>query len=321
MNRGGVIFDIQRFAVHDGPGIRTTVFFKGCNCRCLWCHNPESLLAKPQIEFYPSRCIGCGRCFEVCPQKAHLTEEGGHRIDRERCTGCGRCAAECFSTALVLKGRTVALDELMETLLADRPYYEESGGGVTLSGGEPVLQEEFAGALLGACKAGGIHTALQTAGNYPFSRLEKLLPLLDLVMFDLKAFSPEIYRSAVGAGEGRVFDNLKTLAGSFRGELAVRTPVVGGINDSDEEIEGIARMAGELGNVSYYQLIPYHSLARVKYDALGQAFEDRCKALPPERIRELEDLASRHVRVFNQDRGFILRKLVQGAGKPAEERT
>jgi pyruvate formate lyase activating enzyme len=196
----------------------------------------------------------------------------------------------------------------METLLADRPYYEESGGGLTLSGGEPVLQEGFAGELLGACKGAGLRTALQTAGNYPFSRLEKLLPLLDLVMFDLKAFSPEIYRSAVGAERDRVFETLRTLAGSFRGELALRTPVVGGFNDSDEEIGGIARMAGELGTVSYYQLIPYHGLARVKYDALGQAFEGRCKAPPPERIRELEDLASRHVRVFNQDRGFVPQK-------------
>ena len=321
MNTGGVIFDIQRFAVHDGPGIRTTVFFKGCNCRCLWCHNPESLSSKPQLEFYPSRCIGCGRCFEVCPPKAHLAGGGGHWIDRERCTGCGRCAAECFSTALALKGRTVGLDELMETILADRPYYEESGGGVTLSGGEPVLQEEFAGALLGACKEARIHTALQTAGNYPFSRLEKLLPLLDLVMFDVKAFSPEIYRSAVGAEGSRVFETLSTLAGSFRGELAVRTPVVGGFNDSEGEIEGIARMAGELGKVSYYQLIPYHGLAKVKYDALDREFEYRCKAPSPERIRELEDLASRYVRFFNQDRGFVLRKIMYTAGKPAEEST
>lgn len=307
MHSEGVIFDIQRFAVHDGPGIRTTVFFKGCSCRCIWCHNPESLSVKPQIEFYPSRCIGCGRCFEVCPEKAHITEDGEHRIDRGRCTGCGCCAAECFSTALVLKGRKVSVDELLEHILSDRSYYEESGGGVTLSGGEPVLQSEFAVRILAACKKEGIHTTLQTAGNYPFELLESLLPHLDFVMYDIKGFTLRTYQFFVRGDRDRIFENLKLLGEKFRGETAVRTPCVGGVNDTGKEIEAIARMAGELQNIKYYQLIPYHGLAKAKYDALDEKFASQCTAPPPERVRELEDLASRYVTVFNQERGIIPR--------------
>ncbi|MDR1443953.1 MAG: glycyl-radical enzyme activating protein [Treponema sp.] len=307
MHHEGTIFDIQHFAVHDGPGIRTTVFFKGCSCRCIWCHNPESLQVKPQIEFYPSRCIGCGRCFKVCPQGAHITEGGEHRIDRPRCTGCGRCAVDCFSSALVLKGRNISVDGLLENILSDRSYYEESGGGVTLSGGEPVLQSEFALRVLAACKREGIHTALQTAGNYPFERLESLFPYLDLIMYDIKSFSAETYRSCAGGDRERIFANLGLLGERFGGETAVRTPCVGGVNDTDREIEGIARMAGGLRNIAYYQLIPYHGLAKAKYDALDEQFAARCTTPPPERIKELEALASRYVTVFNQDRGIIPR--------------
>jgi pyruvate formate lyase activating enzyme len=308
MDRKGIIFDIQRFAVHDGPGIRTTVFFKGCSCRCIWCHNPESLSVRPQIEFYPSRCIGCGRCFKVCPEKAHITEDGRHRIDRNLCTGCGRCSGECFATALVLKGRRISAEELLETILSDRSYYEESGGGVTLSGGEPVLQNEFAAWILAACKKEGIHTALQTAGNYPFGQLEFLLPHLDFIMYDIKGFTPETYTFFVGGDRDRIFANIRLLGDRFNGETAVRTPCVGGVNDIDEEIEGIARTAGELKNIKYYQLIPYHGLGKVKYDALDEEFAGQCTTPPPERVRELEDLASRYVTVFNQDRGMIPRK-------------
>ncbi|MDR3147757.1 MAG: glycyl-radical enzyme activating protein, partial [Treponema sp.] len=296
-----------RFAVHDGPGIRTTVFFKGCSCRCVWCHNPESLRVQAQIEFYPSRCIGCGRCFEVCPERAHVTEEGRHRIDRDRCTGCGRCAAECFSTALVLKGRTIPADELMESILSDRSYYEESGGGLTLSGGEPVLQSEFAALILAACRKEGIHTALQTAGNYPFELLEPLLPHLNLIMYDIKGFSLRTYQFFVRGDRDRVFANLRLLGERFGGDVVVRTPCVGGVNDTDKEIEGIARMAGELRNIRYYQLIPYHGLAKAKYEALDEEFASQCSTPPPERVRELESLAARYVTVFNQERGIIPR--------------
>jgi pyruvate formate lyase activating enzyme len=302
----GSIFDIQRFAVHDGPGIRSTVFFKGCSCRCVWCHNPESLSVRPQLEFYPSRCIGCGHCFERCPNHAHtLAEDGAHRIDRAKCVGCGRCAEECYASALIIKGRSVSLDELMETILADKPYYDESGGGVTLSGGEPALQNDFARAILAACKEAGIHTAIQTAGNYPFALLESLLPHLDMVMYDIKGYSHGIFEWFVHGDRELIFDNLKRLATTFQGTLAVRTPCVGSVNDTPEEIERIAQMLRDIGNVAYYQLVPYHGLAKVKYDALDVAFAHNCKTPSPESIRALEQLASRYVPVFNTEQGML----------------
>jgi pyruvate formate lyase activating enzyme len=196
----------------------------------------------------------------------------------------------------------------METILSDRLYYEESGGGVTLSGGEPVLQNEFAARVLAACKKEGIPTALQTAGNYPFGQLEFLLPHLDFIMYDIKGFTRETYAFFVGGDRDRVFTNLALLGERFKGEIAVRTPCVGGVNDTDEEIEGIARTAGELRNINYYQLIPYHGLGKAKYDALDEQFAGQCTTPPPERIRELEDAASRYVTVFNQDRGIIPRR-------------
>jgi pyruvate formate lyase activating enzyme len=232
-------------------------------------------------------------------------EDGRHRIHRDKCTGCGRCAAECFSTALVLKGKRISADELLGTILSDRAYFEESGGGVTFSGGEPVLQSEFAAELLAACKKHGLHTALQTAGNYPYERLEFLLPHLDLIMYDIKGYSPEIYQWFVKGDRERVFENLWRLNEEFPGALAVRTPCVGGVNDTEAEIENIARMVGGLKNIRYYQIIPYHGLAKVKYDALDETFANQCTTPPPEKIRALEDLASKYVTVFNQDRGFI----------------
>jgi pyruvate formate lyase activating enzyme len=198
----------------------------------------------------------------------------------------------------------IGAEELMHAILEDRVYYDESRGGVTFSGGEPVLQNEFLAYILESCKKEGVHTALQTAGNYNFGQLEMLLPYLDFIMYDLKGFFPETYSFFVRTDRERVFENLRALAECFQGGLAVRTPCVGGVNDTDEEIEGIARIAGELKNITYFQLIPYHGLAKVKYEALNEEFADQCSTPPPERIRELEDLAARYVTVFNQDRGI-----------------
>ena len=305
MSMTGTLFDIQRFAVHDGPGIRTTVFFKGCNNRCAWCHNPESLIVRPQIEFYPTRCIGCGKCFTACPNGAHVLKDGEHVIDRARCTGCGLCADTCYATALTKKGYTATVDEVMETILADKPYYESSGGGVTLSGGEPALQPEFALELLKRCKAEGLHTAIQTAGNVPFPVLQGLLPHLDMVMYDMKGFAPSVYKWYVRGDRERIFANLRLLDEEFHGTLAVRTPVVGPVNDTEEEIGAIAEMLEGFKHLSYYQLMPYHALGKAKYDALDEHFEESFYTPTPEKMTLLEDLAARHVRVFNDTRGYL----------------
>lgn len=305
MCQTGILFDIQRFAVHDGPGIRTTVFFKGCNNRCAWCHNPESLIVRPQIEFYPARCIGCGKCFSACPNGAHQLRNGVHVIDREACNGCGACAQTCYATALMKKGYDATVDEVMAQILADKPYYEQSGGGVTLSGGEPMLQPEFTKEILRRCKEEGLHTAVQTAGNVPFSHLSALAPYLDMIMYDIKGFAPSIYQWHIHGDRERIFENLRKLDETFDGTLAVRTPVVGSVNDTEEEIENIARMLGEMKNIRYYQLMPYHALGKAKYDALDETFEESYYTPAPERMTHLENLAAQYVTVFNYTRGYF----------------
>ncbi len=242
----GTIFNVQPFSVYDGPGIRTTVFFKGCNLRCVWCHNPESYTYEPQIQFQPEKCIGCGACFAVCPRKAHVLDEGGvHRIDRRNCTGCGACAGECFAGALALTGRNVTAGELFSMLEQDRDYFARSGGGVTFSGGECMTQPEFLKALLTLCREAGIHTAVDTAGCVPSERFEEILPLADLFLYDVKAARSETHRCLTGVGNEQILDNLRML--SDRGaRIIVRIPYVPG----EEGAQG-AQSAGNAlaGNV------------------------------------------------------------------------
>ena len=309
----GNIFDIQRFAVHDGPGIRTTVFFKGCSNKCGWCHNPESLTPGARLRYYESRCAGCGKCAEACPQGAHVFTDAHvftgadgagagrkHNIDREKCTGCGACVGACYYDALALAGRRVSAAEAMREILEDAPYYEASGGGVTLSGGEPVLQREFAGTLLNELKANNIHTNIQTAGNYPFEYLEGLLPLLDMVMYDVKGISEDIYARHIGGGRERMLNNLKLLdaaAGARAFPIVVRTPVVVGVNATEAEITAVAEFIKPLLHLESYRLIPYHGLGRAKYDSMGIPYENDYASPSNESIKMLEAAAAKIVPV------------------------
>ena len=195
----GIITEIERFALKDGPGIRTTVFFKGCNMACKWCHNPETLSVRPQLMIYPDKCIGCGACVEACRAGARtLGKNGALQYDRTACKHCGACAANCFSGALVMSGKEMTVEEVMEEILQDRAYYRNSGGGVTLSGGEVSTQPEFALELLQALKKEGISTAIETNLHAPWSVYERMLPFLDLVMFDIKIFDEEAHRRWTG---------------------------------------------------------------------------------------------------------------------------
>ncbi len=291
----GIITDVQRYSIHDGPGIRTTVFLKGCNLRCLWCHNPETLNPRPQLQRFLERCIGCGECLHRCPQGAHALVDGQRQFHRERCTGCGRCAETCYAQALVLVGTRKSADEVVREVLRDRPFYASSGGGLTLSGGEPLLQPEFCAVILRLCKDEGIHTALESAGNVGWQALATVLPFTDLLILDLKMMDSRKHRRWTGRPNERILANALRL-GREPLRLIVRTPVVPGVNDTAEEIAAIAAFAGQLPNLWYYELLPFHPMAASKYDSLGLACRLR-EVQSPSRAQmgDLTAVASQYV--------------------------
>ena len=306
MSDAGTVFHIQRFSVHDGPGIRTTVFLKGCALECFWCHNPEGQRACQEIRYFPDHCIACGSCALACPREAHAFREGIHTFLRERCDATGACVPGCFARALQMSGRRMTVGEVIGEVAADMPFYESSGGGVTLSGGEPTLDSAFALALLKECKALGLHTAIETCGECPWESLASLLPATDLVMMDLKCMSAEKHREATGKGNARILANAMRLADADL-PLVFRTPVVRGVNDLAEEIGRIASFVRDIaarraaaaapGAVTReirYELLRFHRLASDKYESLGRPYRAASlEPLPqPEMLALLE--AARH---------------------------
>lgn len=264
----GNVFNIQRFSIHDGPGIRTTVFLKGCNLRCFWCHNPEAAHIQPEIQFFPEKCIACNACVEVCSEGAQLLTGTTRVYVRDACQSCFRCVEECFSGALYKVGKQMTVADVLKVIEADQGYYQFSEGGVTFSGGEPLLQKDFLITLLRACRARGIHTAVDTAGNIPWEALEDIRALVDLFLFDVKAFDEEIHRKATGVGNQRIHSNLKRLA-EAGSAIWVRIPVIPGVNDSDEEIYQIAALLAPLHSIQWVELLPFHTLGSEKYASLG----------------------------------------------------
>lgn len=250
----GLIFDVQRGSTVDGPGVRTTVFFKGCNLRCAWCHNPESQNRQPEMLYYRDKCTGCGKCTSVCPHKG------------ETCTLCGTCALYCPAEAKQICGRLASEEELLSEIRKDIPYFVTSGGGATFSGGECLLQPEFLSALLKGCRAEGIHTAVDTAGNVPFSVLEAILPDTNLFLYDIKAVTPELHRQYTGADNARILDNYKKLLQSGA-EVWVRVPLIPEVNANEEEFSKIAAFLKKYPP-ERTELLPYHALGGNKYRAL-----------------------------------------------------
>ncbi len=279
----GVVFNIQRFSIHDGPGIRTTVFLKGCNLRCFWCHNPESLSSQPEVQFFPEKCILCGACVATCPNGAQLlvTNESGsqeRRYLRDLCQGCFRCISECFSGALVQIGRSYSEEEILEEIERDREYYRYGQGGVTFSGGEPLLQKDFLVSVLKSCQRQGIHCAVDTAGNVAWNLLEEVVPWADLFLFDMKAFDEETHRRATGSGNRRIQENLRRLTKTGK-EIWIRIPVIPGVNDSQAEIDAIGDYLAPLSNIRWVELLPFHTLGSEKYPSLDRQYT--AKGLTP----------------------------------------
>ncbi len=262
----GQIFDIQRFCTHDGPGIRTTVFYQGCPLRCEWCHNPESRQSKPVLAFYATKCIHCGRCFEVCPNNALTTTE--QHIDRKLCRVCGKCAEACPTEALQLIGRSATVEEIVATVLRDEPFYSTSGGGCTLSGGEPFFQPEFTMELLAALKQNNISTAIETCGAVAWDRIERALPLVDLFLYDCKILDQDKHKQYCKADNALILDNARKIADLGK-PITLRTPIIPTINDTPEDIKQLGEFMQSLPPHVTLELMPYHAIGSGKYIAIG----------------------------------------------------
>ncbi len=268
----GITFNIQRFSTEDGPGIRTTVFFKGCPLRCAWCHNPEGISPHPELVWYDVRCIGARDCLTACPEDAlELTPEG-MRIDRERCTVCGACAQACPAAALEVIGREWTPETLFAEVEKDRIFYDTSGGGVTFSGGEPMRQADFVAVLAWLCHEAGIHVALDTCGAATWERYERVLPWVDLVLYDLKLFDADRHREATGVDNRLILENGQRLAAAGK-PMWVRTPVIPGYTADEANIAAIGDfIAAELPTVERWDLLAYTNLGQPKYHRLDRPY-------------------------------------------------
>jgi pyruvate formate lyase activating enzyme len=292
LSNEGTVFDIQRFSVHDGPGIRTLVFLKGCSLKCDWCANPESQAAAPELLFDPARCIACENCLTLCTHGA--LHKQGQRIvfEIERCIGCGACAEKCYAEARVLKGRRMTVEAVVAEVLKDEAFYAESGGGVTLSGGEPLDQPGFSEGILKACKKLALFTAVETAGHVAWSSFEKIIPFTDLFLFDIKHTDPAKLKKFTKGDAARILQNLAKLAMCAK-QVIVRTPVIPGFNDSPEEIQKIARLVKRLG-IKELHLLPYHRYGQSKYSLMGRKYIFQGpQQVEAEHLLALQDTASR----------------------------
>ncbi len=285
----GLIFDIKRYAIHDGPGIRTTVFFKGCPLNCPWCHNPEGQDSKPELSFNKTRCLeGCSECIKICPQNALSRVDHHISIDREKCDLCGECAPVCPTQALEIIGRKLSAEEVMEEIEKDRVFYEESGGGVTFSGGEPLAQLEFLNSVLDKCRKKGIHTVLDTCGYVSFDELAKIADKIDLFLYDFKLIDDKKHKEATGVSNKLILDNLKKLSVKGR-KIVVRIPIIEGVNDDNENITETAKFIASLPGIKEISLLPYHKGGRQKYTRLSKDSKmDKTPATSREKVNRIK---------------------------------
>jgi pyruvate formate lyase activating enzyme len=269
----GILFDIRKYSIHDGPGIRTAVFFKGCPLACAWCHNPESQSFRPELLLRPGRCIDCGACLTSCqPDAIHASPSGvGVVTDRERCTACGKCTLVCVAEARQLVGQQYSVNQVMAEIEADRVFYERSGGGVTFTGGEPLAQPRFLLELLSACHTRGISTVVDTSGFALWQVLDEIRPLVDLFLYDLKLMDEARHIHWTGISNSDILSNLRQLS-ETGSRILVRIPLIPGINDDEENLRAMGEFLASLSASPPVELLPYHNIAAAKYAGLGREY-------------------------------------------------
>jgi len=287
----GIVSKIQRLAIHDGPGIRTLVFLKGCPLRCLWCSSPETQAREPEMLFFPERCIGCGQCLKACAPGALQTSPTGRRtMDRSRCNFCGACLEVCYAEALRAVGQPMTVAQVLEEMERDRTFYQDSGGGVTVSGGEPLQQPEFTRELLAACKEAGLHTALETSGFQSWELFATVLPHLDLLLYDVKQMDPGQHQKITGVTNELILANLKKALA--RGvPTVIRFPVIPGLNDDEANVCELADFLNRVGPIQRIDLLSYHRMGETTYGRLGRLY--LLAGVVPPRDEELTPIAQR----------------------------
>ncbi len=291
----GCVFNIERFAIRDGPGIRTTVFFKGCPLRCLWCSNPESIKSFPQLFYFEHLCTRCYRCIEACPNKANtIISDGAIAIDRNVCKNCGECIEACPNKARDISGRIMTVDEVLEEVKKDSLFYQNSGGGITASGGEPTHQPEFLKSLFAASHKSAIHTCLDTTGFVKTEVLQSILDETDLVLYDIKHMDPVKHKEFTGIDNSLILENARLVAASK--PMIVRLPLIPGHNDSEENLSALSGFMAELG-LKRIDILPYHSLGKMKYQRLG--LEYKLDGLQPYESEDIE-----RIKDFLESRGL-----------------
>lgn len=292
----GIIFDFKRFATGDGPGIRGLIFLKGCPLECSWCANPESQDPKPEIMYHREKCNGSEMCMEVCPEDAIKRDETfGMIVNDERCSLCGQCVDQCPYDALELVGERVTVTKMMDRIRNDKFFYDNSDGGITLTGGEPLFQPDFSRELLKRCKDYNIHTAIETTGHYSWENLKSVIPYLNIVFYDFKHLDPELHEKYTGGSNELIKDNLKKLAGRFSGDLIIRVPLVPDHNNSKGLMEETFSFLGQIQEIKRIEVMPYHRFGVSKYHGTGREYElPEVDPVKPGEIEYLTDIGRKY---------------------------